>query len=264
MTTIGVDDQPVDLIAKNASEIHLWCLSVSLEERSDFLLGGAELLSGQEWQRYSAMTNPDAANQFLAGRVLARRVLGKYMRQTPVSVPLFTDASGKPILQSDNEFVPGFSLSHSGGEAVLAIVGEGDIGVDIEQNLKAPAAERIANAFFTKAERQLIGKRSGDSENTALTFWTLKESIVKARNCSVWGGLRGVELTVEGMKLHWEAPPSERDSWSLVSGTFRRTHRIAIAHRSIKYINGNDPTIRCYDETGKSLPAGELKLAQTN
>lgn len=220
-------------VEPGAGEIHLWCLPSDPDVRAEFLSGGAEILSNEERSRHAAITHPGAAGRFLAGRILARRVLGRYQSQEPATISLLIDAAGKPVLNTDVEPRPAFSLSHAGGETVLAVAGEGDVGVDIEAHSRAPAALRIALAFYTPAERRLLDTQRVDAADCALTLWTLKESIVKARGHTVWDGLSGVALSIEGADIVWESAPPEGRCWRLAAGDFRGSYRLAIAQNLV-------------------------------
>jgi phosphopantetheinyl transferase len=253
VTGSGTEPLKPGLGKPGVGEIHLWCLPACAELRAEFLSGGSEVLSAEERGRHAAITHPGAAGRFLAGRILARRVLGRYLSQTPETIPLFVDAAGKPSLGDGVRSRPAFSLSHAGEETVLAVAGEGDIGVDIEAHSRAPAALRIAGEFYSPAECQFLDRQHGDAADCALTLWTLKESIVKARGHTVWDGLSGVSLSIDGADIVWELPPLEGNHWRLAAGTFRESYKLAIA-QTLAGPNAVLPSIIAYETlaTGES------------
>ena len=63
----------------------------------------------------------------------------------------------------------------------------------------------------------------------ALTLWTLKEAIVKARGQSVWDGLAGISLTIDGPHLVWESPPPDHGNWRLAVGPIGVSNVLAVA-----------------------------------
>ncbi|MCR4656641.1 MAG: 4'-phosphopantetheinyl transferase superfamily protein [Lachnospiraceae bacterium] len=108
--------------------------------------------------------------------------------KTPVS--LTRDENGKPhvILTEDEKMLCvnygllqekegeiAFSLSHAGNYAVCAIAdsGESAVGVDIERHERNPG--NIAEHFFCRNEVERI-----ENSKDFYTYWTLKESFIKA------------------------------------------------------------------------------------
>ncbi len=86
------------------------------------------------------------------------------------------DENGKPWLPR----CPGlhFSLSHSGAFAMCAAADK-PVGCDIQ--LAAPRSLRIAERYFTQAERERIRAQETEEARQAMFYriWTLKESFVK-------------------------------------------------------------------------------------
>lgn len=252
MTQNQVVSPPTGLSKPGAGEIHLWCLPPDTDVRADFLSGGTEFLSAEERNRYTATTHPGSAKRFLAGRILVRQVLGRYLSQGPAEIRLSVDNAGKPFLNSDVEPLPVFSLSHAGDETVLAVAGEGDIGVDIETLSRAPAALRIAQEFYTPAECRFLEHQRGDAAGFALTLWSLKESIVKAQGHTVWDGLKGVALTIDGADIVWESPLAEPNRWRLAAGRYRESYILAIAQRIFRRDAAEISVIQ-YDVAGETV-----------
>ena len=120
------------------------------------------LVSGE--RRALALRQPteDALLRSLAGGVLLRRFLG--------DAPLSYGPHGKPFLPGG----PGFSLSHGGELAVLALDG-GEVGVDVE-SARRPWRTRTAERMFRPEERAAL--RPGDGEGF-FTLWTRKEAVLK-------------------------------------------------------------------------------------
>ncbi len=126
----------------------------------------------------------------LAAETLLNFGLKSLCHELSVPVTLKRDENGKPhiilsendksllrsegVLSEDGESIE-FSLSHSGDYAVCAIAreDEGKIGVDIEQSRKKEG--KIAEHFFCQGENQRIRNASD-----FYTYWTLKESFIKA------------------------------------------------------------------------------------
>lgn len=109
----------------------------------------------------------------LGAEALLNRVLKDNFPQITVPVTLLADAYEKPFLKTEGEAVTvSFNLSHSGNYALCAI-GEHSVGCDIELRKENNAG--IARRFFTKRECEHIA-----DVDSFFTYWTLKESFVKA------------------------------------------------------------------------------------
>jgi len=257
VTQNEVEPPLIDRRLPEPGEIHLWCLPPNADVRAEFLSGGADTLSGEERKRHAGMSHAGAAARFLAGRILVRRVLGRYLSQDPTELQLPVDSAGTPYLNWPVEPLPSFSLSHAADETVLAVAGEGDIGVDIEALSRAPAAMRIAREFYTPAECRFLECQTDTAAYRALTLWTLKESIVKAQGRTVWDGLQGVSLTIDGGDIAWESPPPERNRWRLAASRYRNSYMLAIAHRTSKR-GGAEISVIQYDVSGETVSGARL------
>jgi 4'-phosphopantetheinyl transferase len=110
-----------------------------------------EVLAADEVRRASTYRHPGARARFVAGRILARRVLGVRLGLDARAVPLVVLPSGRPVLRWPADIA--FSLSHTGALVVLAVgVGVGGVGVDVERIRPLAEAGRIARAHFPPTE----------------------------------------------------------------------------------------------------------------
>lgn len=111
---------------------------------------------------------------------------------TKDALPIVRTPAGKPYFASPD--APAFSLSHTDTLAVAALgeISEGSVGVDIEDIRPCPHAARIAERFFTDAERARFAESPNDQE--FLTLWTVKEAKAK--------------LAGKGLASALSAPPS--------------------------------------------------------
>ena len=78
--------------------------------------------------------------------------------------------NGKPV--ADNVF---FNISH-GGDYVVGVASDCEIGCDIEKNGNAPL--EVAERYFYLSELEYI-RSAADKSRAFFTLWTLKESYVK-------------------------------------------------------------------------------------
>ena len=122
---------------------------------------------------------PDAAALCLAAGALIAGVL--HLHEDALRAGQY----GKPC-------APGvfFSLSHSGGYALLAAA-ESDVGADLER--VRPAPERVAARVFTPDEQRWLGNGE-DYDARFFTLWTLKEALLKT--CG-----RGLTLPLQSLDV---------------------------------------------------------------
>lgn len=244
-------------------EIHLWHLSTGSELPAGLDATGRTLLSVDENERLAGIKNLARARQFVAGRILLRRVLGGYLSKDPATIELISSVNGKLSI-GGAELKPVFSLSHAGDQTVLAVAGDGDIGVDIEPLSRAPATERIALEFFSPAENRYLDCQGEGRAGKALILWAIKEAIVKARGDTVWDGLAGIPLTIEDGRIGWEAQPPDQQHWRLSAGEFDASYVIAVAHRVPAGERAEALSFRNYDSSGAPALQGAFESVLTD
>jgi 4'-phosphopantetheinyl transferase len=120
--------------------------------------------------RAQRFVHDDDRRRFLAGRALARSVLGSYLGCPPTAVTLALTAFGKPY----------FNLSHSGDLVALAVSVGDDVGVDVEA--AAPAnADELVSIVLSEQERRAFERLPSALRPAAfLRCWTRKEALLKA------------------------------------------------------------------------------------
>ena len=122
---------------------------------------------------------PDAAALCLAAGALTAGVLRLHDRD------IHTGPYGKP--EAPGVF---FSLSHSGGCALLA-VSDADVGADLER--LRPAPMRTAGRVFAPEELDWLAAGE-DGDARFFTLWTLKEALLKAAGRGLTQPLREVNV----------------------------------------------------------------------
>ena len=91
-----------------------------------------DCLPAGERDRAAAIGRPRARRRWVASRWALRVVLGLYLEREPGEVELRFGERGKPMLRATDESLR-FNLSHSGGQALIAVGREREVGVDIER-----------------------------------------------------------------------------------------------------------------------------------
>jgi len=170
------------LQADNA--VHVVALSL------DLLGAELELLDAGERQRAARFATPQLQRRFIAAHVGLRRLLGMALGLPPAELRFSADALGKPCLLGEGR--RHFSLSHCGGQALVAIA-PAPLGVDLEALIQRDT-ELLAERILTPRELGRWRLLPQIDRTEALTeAWTLKEALLKA--CGL--GLRVDPVTLE-------------------------------------------------------------------
>src|SRR3546814_6294269 len=114
------------------NEVHLWCFPHDQGATDDLCKHRYLCLSPQERERHQAITSEVRARQFLIGRILLRTALAHHFPSDPTDFSFGETENGKLVLVSPKFAGIDFSLSHSGGETILAVARADGVGVDIE------------------------------------------------------------------------------------------------------------------------------------
>lgn len=194
-------------------DIWLWRLDLPAAEAEPL----ARLLSEDEQARAARLLRPRDRARFTAARGGMRRVLGACLGAPPAALEFGFGPAGKPALAGG----PRFNLSHSGGQAALAVLAEAPhgscLGLDIEavRDLAEPVAER----FFAPAEVAALAAVPALQQAAGFfRLWTRKEAVIKAMGSGLAGGLDGfaVSLAPDAARLLSAAPGmGPADDWSL-------------------------------------------------
>ena len=157
-------------------EIHIYRSSI---DSTDEELKGSELiLSPDELQKAYRYKFEKDREQYIMARSLLRRILGKYLDQSPHKINFSYSEKGKPYIKDS---LIKFNLAHSGGKAVFAFAENIDVGIDIEYMRDLPDELQIAKRFFSDEEVNEIMKVSeGDTKAAFFNCWTRKEAFIKA------------------------------------------------------------------------------------
>ncbi|SHH24299.1 4'-phosphopantetheinyl transferase [Jatrophihabitans endophyticus] len=164
---------------------------------------GLRLLSDEEQERCAGIEMPAGQLEFVAGRVLARRTLGRILGLPARRVPLVLDDSGRPRLagRDGRRRALDFNLSHSGDRVALAVGWGVRVGVDIELRVPRPAADALARRYFSSAENDYLRRRpDARYRERWYRIWTTREANAKARGI----GVRGIAAPLDGHGHAWQ------------------------------------------------------------
>lgn len=139
----------------------------------------AGVWSPGEQARLGRITSAKRRAEFLAGRLLLRRLLARARGGDPLQWTLSAPDDGPP----SSAAAPGLhlGLSHS-GDWVAAAASPASVGIDLETPGRPRDVLALADAVCTQAERDRLRALQGPAREEAFrVLWTLKEAWLKRR-----------------------------------------------------------------------------------
>jgi 4'-phosphopantetheinyl transferase len=175
------------------------------------LPGYLDLLDPGEQARAQRFRVADARAIFVASRAAQRLILGRYLDRPPEHVRISRDCR---LCQKDHEGRPyldgaplDFSVSHTAGWLLVAVVAAGRIGVDIEVVSEARASDALARQVLGPAEQERFLLVARDERPAAfIRAWCRKEAVVKLTGHGIAAPLRTLDVT--GPSAEISPPPA--------------------------------------------------------
>ncbi len=195
--------------------LHIW--RARLDVSPDSLAHLAANLSRDEVERAQRFRFARDRQEFIAARGILRLLLGRYLRKPPSRIAILRATHGKPYISAAAGERLRFNVSHSHGVALFAFAHEREVGIDIEKLEDGSATDRLAQRFFSVAERSELRELAAKMRTEAFFHcWTRKEAYVKANGDGLRVPLDGFDVTVTpGQPAKLRAADSLR--WSLFS-----------------------------------------------
>jgi len=178
--------------------IRLWL--IGLDARCDV---DASLLGPLERARADRFAFERDRHRYLVAHVALRRLLCE-RGALEAGRDFEYDAYGKPRLPSPRRCV--FSLSHSGGWALVGLAPDGEIGVDLELARDIGEIDALLDEHFSDAERaEYAAAGTGAASLRAfLRGWSRKEACLKALGCGFDEPASAIETGLEaGPRILW-------------------------------------------------------------
>jgi 4'-phosphopantetheinyl transferase len=171
------------LLALPPKEAHIWyALPDELTDPS-LLDAYRALMAPGERERQLRYYFEKNRHEYLVTRALVRTVLSRYADVHPSAWVFEAGEHGKPYIAWP-EVRPGisFNLSNTTGMVACIVASEREVGVDVEEVERAVRAMEVADRFFSPSEvRALRALPEAEQPARFITYWTLKESYIKAR-----------------------------------------------------------------------------------
>ena len=156
-------------------EVHVWQLDLESAPLTDLAL----LLSEDELRRAARFHFDHDRDHWVAAHGLLRVILGRYLASSPASLQFGCGPFGKPKLIGE---ALQFNLSHTGGQALLAVARQREVGVDIERLRSDFSPEELGGHTLSSQEQADLDSLPPKQRHHAfLTLWTGKEAYIKAR-----------------------------------------------------------------------------------
>lgn len=139
-------------------------------------------LSAEE-QVHANRLRPEISGRYVAGRAVQRRILAQYIGSMPEAVSIHRGRAGER--DAGRPQVPGagfdFNVSHSGRLFVIAVVGTGRVGIDLEHTVEADCMADIIPTALNEREQKELSRHApmGDRRAAFTTFWCRKEATLK-------------------------------------------------------------------------------------
>lgn len=164
-------------------EVHVW--KTCEEEIQDSALISAydALLTPEEAARKQRFRFEKNRHQQLVTRALARSVLSLYTGVAPAEWRFEAGEYGKPDVSAPaGHSRLRFNLSNTDGLIACAVVRDHEVGVDVENMQRRAETVAIADRYFARSEcRALHALPESQQRDRFFSYWTLKESYIKAR-----------------------------------------------------------------------------------
>jgi 4'-phosphopantetheinyl transferase len=187
----------------------------------------AHWLSPAEHARAARFGTDALRRKYVAGRSTLRLILGQVLGVDPAAVPIRRGPRGRPELELAGH-APDFNLSHTHGGAVIAVaagLAAGmRIGVDVEREDRALAADRLARKFLSADEQATLA--AFDAERRRLRFlryWTCKEAMSKATGDGLVAPFARLRVRIDpDLALVAGPPPYAPEAWRLHAASVPR------------------------------------------
>jgi 4'-phosphopantetheinyl transferase len=193
-------------------EAHVWYAELAA------LPVSFEILDEEERVRARRYHSPELRDWFVAAHGFLRQVLSQYLDIRPGEIRFRFLPRGKPEL-ADNRHIR-FNLSHTRNLAVVAVVRDREVGVDVEDlrdNLDMPG---LARRYFSSVEAEWVESAPPEQRAEAFfTCWTGKEAYIKGRGDGLSFRLDGFQVLPQAgsdaLELQVYGDVGESCRWSI-------------------------------------------------
>jgi 4'-phosphopantetheinyl transferase len=192
------------------------------------------LLEPDERERSSRFRFDSDRRMYVAAHALLRRSLSRRIEVDPAAWRFVRLDHGRPeIAEPSSAARLRFSLSHTRAIAACAVTSELDVGFDIEEQRRAPL--EVADRFAPSELADILACRADQRDERFFSYWTLKESYLKARGLGLAIALDQVvfDLGSAPVRASFGADcADDARAWCFESWAIEGSYRAALAVRS--------------------------------
>lgn len=191
------------------------CWAVALERAPEEVRALERVLASAERMRADRFGNLALRARYVVGRAMLRHLLGELLGVAPGEVPMLRGHRGRP--QVDSATGLDFNITHTRSLAIVGVVADSRIGVDVEHEDRETNAERLARKFMTPAEQASLAQLPADEQRRRfLRLWTCKEAMSKATGDALSAPFRSLDVELDrGPRLIAGLAPYRPADWSL-------------------------------------------------
>lgn len=162
--------------------------------------GVPSFLDADERRRTRRLAFAADRHRFAWSHAVLRLVLARYLGRSAAAVRFAGRAEPveRPTLPPGARLRLGFSLSHAGDFAAVAVMRGATVGVDVETPRPRLDPSAVARAYFAPAEVAALDACTPAARASMfLRFWTAKEAVLKALGTGLAGSLAEVEIRLD-------------------------------------------------------------------
>lgn len=227
----------------STGQAHIWIAGTC--EWLDYMYNFKSILSEEELSKASKFKLKKDQELYIISHGLLRVILSKYITITPGDLVFQRTGKGKPFLQNIGKKYF-FNLSHTEAMVIIAINWIDEIGVDIEKINSDFSWQEIAQYYYNVAELTNLNKVGKDSAiQLFYTYWTRKESFLKAIGLGLIDDIRSLEVSSAVNSFHLaddEVTKSVRGDWNTISfpiNDYLASVTFSPDLQQVKFYNGN-------------------------
>lgn len=182
--------------------VHVWRIPTA--ERSHAVAHRLAALPADERARARRFVFDEDRGRFVTTRWCLRRLLGHYLRCSPLAIAFRYGGRGKPALREPADAGIWFNVSHSGAWSLIALAATPSVGVDVERVREDVDALGVADFAFASGERSYLrGLPASERVGCFFRCWTQKEAYLKANGA-------GLSIPLDSFEVELAEPPGLR------------------------------------------------------
>jgi 4'-phosphopantetheinyl transferase len=219
-----------------ADEIHLW--RVGLNQPAEVYRACFGTLTPDESERAGRFCFDRHRQQFVIARGALRSVLSQYLHRPPSQLRFVYSAFGKPEVEGEEgRGCLRFNLSHAEGVALIALIRDREVGVDVEVVREEFPGMEIAEGFFSAREVETLRSLPEEARMDAFfLYWTRKEAYIKALGEGLSHPLRQFSVSLGNGESSVLAEPEgvapQASMWIVKGLSVGERHAAAVAFRA--------------------------------